>query len=261
MVTPIWRAREDMKPSGATSQDYLKVARGTLGRTTFDQTLLKFVRQPSCRFNVDVYKARLYDSSTSLCWSITVSLNIYIDTFSSRYMHTRSFIISLAAIAIFTAGFGIVYLRPELEPYKTFLLIALMLAITIGTVILIHFLGHAHRLRVLLKKTQARAAHEAPDSLQESYVQIYKLYLALPERKKQNFYGRIVKLRQTLEEQMKAAKKVQELIEKGDAENLQQLRERYEELYNYFQQLSPVVQQKYYVQVMHMKDKLEKGTL
>ncbi len=133
----------------------------------------------------------------------------------------------------------------------------LVLAVVMG--IIVAFKSKKHQLRKLLQEMERRVSSESADALKGKYVQIYNLYLKLSEKNKPNFYGRITKLREKMEEQLKAAKKVEELLQKSTVTNISLLRKQYDEMYGYFRKLPASMQQKYYPQIMHVKEVLEKG--
>lgn len=133
----------------------------------------------------------------------------------------------------------------------------LVLAVVIG--LMATFSSKKHKLRKLLQEMERRVSLESADMLKSRYVQAYNLYLKLSEKNKQNFYGRLTKLREKMEEQLKAAKKVEELLQKSTVTNITLLKKQYEEMYGHFRKLPASVQQKYYPQLMHVKEVLEKG--
>lgn len=135
--------------------------------------------------------------------------------------------------------------------------IVLVLAAVVG--IRVTFGSKKHKLRKLLQEMEKKVSSESVEMLKGKYVRAYDLYLRLSEKHKQNFYGRITKIREKMEEQLKAAKKVEELLQKSTVTDFSLLQRQYEEMYDYFKKLPASMQQKYYPQIMHVKEVLEKG--
>ncbi len=135
--------------------------------------------------------------------------------------------------------------------------VVILLAVLVGMII--YLASKKRKLRKLLREMERRVSLEPTDSLKSRYVQAYNLYLKLSEKNKQNFYGHITKLREKMEEQLRATKKVEELLQKSTVTNIPLLRKQYDEMYNYFRKLPASMQQKYYPQIMQVKEVLEKG--
>ena len=99
---------------------------------------------------------------------------------------------------------------------------------------------------------------ESHSVLKEGYLEIYNLYLKLSEGRKQNFYGKVTKLREGIEVQLKAEKKVQELLgsRKGD---ISDQKKQYLEAYKEYEKLSEKIKKKYYPDLVNFRDQLERG--
>ncbi len=139
------------------------------------------------------------------------------------------------------------------------LLSSVAVILAVGIILSIMLMRKTRKLRKLLKELESRASKESADMLKGAYVRAYNLYLQLSEGNKQNFYRRLTTLREKMEGQLKAAKKVEELLEKSTVTNITLLRKQYDEMYGYFRMLPASAQQKYYPQIMHVKEVLEKG--
>lgn len=176
-------------------------------------------------------------------------------------MQKKKFAINFIILVLILAALVLLYLQTLLDLFKMIILALMAVVVILGLLLLYHFVGTPNRLRVLLGEMETGLLRESPGALKERYIHAYELYLALSETKKQNFYGRIMRLREKLEEQMKAEKKVEELLEPKNVHEVRQLQKTYEEMYHSYRLLTPRSQEKYYVQMMHMKDKLEKGRL
>ena len=83
--------------------------------------------------------------------------------------------------------------------------------------------------------------------------------MRLSEKEKQNFYGRVMKLRETLEEQLKTEKKVEGLLQNRSSGSLRERQKKYEEIQSLLPTLSKATQEKYYSQLVQLKEELERG--
>lgn len=175
-------------------------------------------------------------------------------------MEKKGLVLGILVLLIL-AGLGWWYSHVEKELLRIAILSAAMVILAVGIILVIVMAGPKNKLRKLLKELESAVARESAETLKGKYVAVYNLYLKLSEKSKQNFYGRITKLRERMEGQLKAEKKVQELLEKSSVTNITLLRKQYEEMYGYFRKLPVAVQQKYYPQIMHVKEKLEKGNV
>jgi parallel beta-helix repeat protein len=115
-----------------------------------------------------------------------------------------------------------------------------------------------NRIKRKLRKIHPMLGQESHDILKTGYLEIYHLYLKLSEGHKQNYYSKVTKLREKLEDQLKAEKQIQELLEnrKGD---IKEQKEQYLEAYKEYQKLSEKVKKKYYPDLVHFRDQLERG--
>jgi parallel beta-helix repeat protein len=115
-----------------------------------------------------------------------------------------------------------------------------------------------NRIKRKLRKIAPLLGQESHSVLKTGYLDIYHLYLKLSEGHKQNYYSKVTKLREKLEDQLKAEKQVQELLEnrKGD---IKEQKETYMLAYKQYQKLPEKVKQKYYSDLIHFRDQLERG--
>jgi len=176
---------------------------------------------------------------------------------SNRGSVILSFILLVSIVAGLAAG----YLLATNEELKLTLLIMVAIIGFIGTIIIIfQLLGPARKLRGRLKQIEKLMAVEAGETLKEKYLEIYELYLKLKEKDKPHFYGRIISLRERLERQLKAEKKLQQQLEKSAAGTLEEKNRRYEEMKAWYEQLPMKVQEKYAARLVQLKEELEKGS-
>jgi hypothetical protein len=143
--------------------------------------------------------------------------------------------------------------------------VKVMLLAGIGAVVLLIFIvlisHHMHgptKIRRKLKEMESLVNQKPPELLKEKYVAIYNLYMKLSEKGKQNFYPRVTKIRETIEEQLVAEKRIEELLQQdGDVSQRQQ---NYQKVQEYFKKLPKQVQDRYYSSMIHMKEQLERGS-
>ncbi len=97
------------------------------------------------------------------------------------------------------------------------------------------------------------------EELKDLYQEVYQLYLKLPEHKKANVYASVTKLRESIEEKMKAAKRLEHMMEGFAEGTLQELQQKYEEAKRFFEELPAKEQEKFQMTLNAVKEKLERG--
>jgi hypothetical protein len=120
--------------------------------------------------------------------------------------------------------------------------------------------GYApNRMRRRLKRLNPMLSEESSELLKEEYKGIYGLYLKLSEGHKQNFYTKVTQLRDKIEDQLKAEKRVQDLLQKSTKSGLDERKKMYMEVYNNYLKLPAKSQQKYYPSIVNLREQLERG--
>ncbi len=127
------------------------------------------------------------------------------------------------------------------------------------TVIFWDFFSPANRLRRKIHKISLQLNHQSLDWLKNNYLDAYDLYLNLPEKKKTYFYPQLMELREKIENCISCEKEVEWHFHDVDEKNLAEQKEIYEKIYDHYQQLPEKVQQKYYAQLVQLRDHLERG--
>lgn len=146
------------------------------------------------------------------------------------------------------------------EMAKKVMLITLIAVILLSIIVLaIEFSRGPHRVRAKIREIEPLLSQQSAEMLKDKYVQIYELYLKLPEKWKQNFYAKVTSIRERVEEQLRAEKKLVFLLEQSDKAPLAELKQLYTQLYASFQKLPEQVQGHYYYRVIALKEKMEKG--
>ncbi len=97
------------------------------------------------------------------------------------------------------------------------------------------------------------------EELKDLYQEVYQLYLKLPEHKKANVYASVTKLRESIEQKMKAAKKLERMMEGLAEGTIQELQKKYEDAKKVFEELSEGEKQKFQSALNAVKEKLERG--
>lgn len=173
-------------------------------------------------------------------------------------MARKYVVLSLIFPLIVIAILLIVYLQVP-ESFKLYLLVAMAVSVLIGGAFLLNALvGKAALFQKKLRKAEHLVLEGTPETVKEAYLTIYNTYLKLPEKHKVKAYPRLVHLRETIEEQLRATKKVEKLLEQPASETSQQLQQRYDALSEQVATLPMPLQEKYYPQIVSLKEKLEK---
>ncbi len=123
----------------------------------------------------------------------------------------------------------------------------------------LEFTPHS-KLRKKLNRLMRTVNDESTETLKEAYQEVYNLYLKVSEKNKSNFYSKIIQLREKIEEQLKAEKKVEELVQKSAVVGFTEMKTIYDELYTHYLKLPAKTQHKYSIHLSHLKDQLERGS-
>ncbi|MEK6939422.1 MAG: hypothetical protein AABX31_01725, partial [Nanoarchaeota archaeon] len=111
----------------------------------------------------------------------------------------------------------------------------------------------------MLKKIEPMVGSEPMDEIKKLYLKAYNSYMKLSEKKKQNFYGRINSLRESLEEHLQNEKKLERLLQDTEKGNISDQKKKYLDLYAIYEKLPRKVQNQYYPQIVQLRDRLERG--
>ena len=122
-----------------------------------------------------------------------------------------------------------------------------------------HFTSAKNKLKKLIKQFESSSSGSSLGDLKMSYVDIYNSYMKISEEDKQNFYSRVSKMRESLEEQLRAEKKVEILLDEASKGSIGIQRKKYGKLQENLNKLPVKDQQKYFPQVTHLKERLERG--
>lgn len=162
-------------------------------------------------------------------------------------------------IGIAVALLVFLYLYSSSETTKIVALFMLALVITLAAVFSYTELIHAPgRLSRKIIELTFRAKKESARELKDKYIGIHHLYMKLPHKHKQKFHPKITALRETLEKQLQAEKKIEKLLSEEWHKDVNKMRERYKKVHLYFQQLPANLQKKHYTQIISLREKLER---
>ncbi|MBI2573675.1 hypothetical protein HYV86_07455 [Candidatus Woesearchaeota archaeon] len=126
--------------------------------------------------------------------------------------------------------------------------------IFIGGILLIHHRSTPKRLQRLLQKVQLSTSLDPSSLLKEEYLEMYGLYLKLPEKHKPNFYAQVIAIRTILEDQLKAQKRLEVLVTQIDSIDQPSKKELLDEIENNYRKLSEKEKEKYTASVMHLRE-------
>lgn len=115
------------------------------------------------------------------------------------------------------------------------------------------------RMRKKLAQLTLMVEEESLEVLKDTYLTVYKHYLKLSESQKPNFYARVDKLREQIEEQLRAEKKMETLMQKSMRGSLAEQKKLYVEMHGHYQKLSRKTREKHYHSLAQLKDRLERG--
>ncbi|MEK6846414.1 MAG: hypothetical protein AABY26_06655 [Nanoarchaeota archaeon] len=115
------------------------------------------------------------------------------------------------------------------------------------------------RMRKKLAQLTLMMEEESLEVLKDAYLAVYKHYLKLSESQKPNFYAWVDKLREQIEEQLRAEKKMETLMQKSMRGSLAEQKKLYVEMHGHYQKLSRKTREKHYHSLAQLKDRLERG--
>jgi|SRR3989344_3589276 len=155
---------------------------------------------------------------------------------------------------------GVLYILIDNEDIQLIILILSFVILIVG--LFIYFLSTTslkRKIRKQISKIMFNLDAFSIDTLKESYLNIYRSYMRLSEKNKQNFYTSVNKLRQEIEDKLKAKKKLELLIDQVSVGSIEEQKQTFENINKLYQQLPHPDQEQYSAQIQHLKEKLEKG--
>lgn len=128
-----------------------------------------------------------------------------------------------------------------------------------GIYFLLHFISVVPKLKKRLREVDTLSRDGSVDELKSVYMEVYHLYMKASEGHKRNFYTKVNHLREKIEEMLRAEKKIEGLLEKAKTGSIGEQRKHYEELQVASRTLPRKTQEKYYSQIVHLRESLENG--
>lgn len=113
------------------------------------------------------------------------------------------------------------------------------------------------RLSRKLKSINSLLLHGSHDSLNSLYQELVQLYFQLPEHQQLPFAEKMETIQLVLEEQLRAKKKMEEILSPAQEISFSATKKKYNELLHHYHKLPSTVQKEYYHQVVHLREKLE----
>ncbi len=160
----------------------------------------------------------------------------------------------IITVAVLAALFFII----RTEPLKNLILSLAIIVIVFGVLLITGIYFHKEStMRRLLKELMSRLHDDPPEALKDQYLKAYNTYMKLSEKQKQNFYTRLARARETMEEEMQAEKDIQHQLQQAESAPLTALAELYKDIHLTYQRLPGKVQQRYYGMIANIKGKLQ----
>lgn len=184
---------------------------------------------------------------------------------SEHEIHRNGSYVSIILLILIALTLGVViYLlfQPGAEEGSSMRTVLLSIIVVTVLALLLYVtweFSAANRLRRMLKKIQPMVDSEPMDEVKKLYVKTYNLYMKLSEKKKHNFYSRVNSLRETVEEHLQKERELERLLQDADKGSISEQKEKYLKLYAIYEKLPQIVQNKYYSQIVQLRDRLERG--
>ncbi|MBS3116012.1 hypothetical protein J4421_00270 [Candidatus Woesearchaeota archaeon] len=121
------------------------------------------------------------------------------------------------------------------------------------------FFSPRHKLRKIIQQMERNRTVSSIDTLKSEYNEAYMLYMKVSEASKQNFYGRVMKAREQVEELLKARKKVEFLLEKATMGSMEEWKKNFNELTKVWEQLPQKEKEMLLPKFMLVKEQVESG--
>jgi len=181
-----------------------------------------------------------------------------------KHSHKQGSVASIIVLVLIALTLGVVvYLlfQPGAEEgsMRTLLLSIIGVVVFVLVWYITWEFSAANRLRRMLKKIAPMVDSEPTDEIKNLYLKMYNLYMRLSEKKKQNFYARVNSLRESLEGHLQNEKELERLLQDSDKGSIDDQKKKYLELYAVYEKLPRKVQNRYYTQIVQLRDRLERG--
>ncbi len=137
-------------------------------------------------------------------------------------------------------------------------IIALVLLISLLIEVVFHFLfAKATKIKRQLQEAKEALDTETIDVLKQHYDVIYNTYMELSANEKQNYYARLIRLREKLELILKNAKLLEEKIQTALQGSFEQRKKNLAEVEKLVKTLPSKEQQQFTIEIEHIRTALE----
>ena len=110
----------------------------------------------------------------------------------------------------------------------------------------------------LLKKVSSTTKDGSIEDLKEGYNGIHSLYNRLSSKHQDKYKSQVNSVRTNIEKKMKNGKKIEKMLQDNSG-TVEEKRIKYDQMFEVYQRLPRQEQKKYYAQIMHVRENLEKG--
>jgi len=145
------------------------------------------------------------------------------------------------------------------EILKIVFLSLAILSFVVGFFLYWHHAYGPNKIRKMLRKIKPLLTEGTIDDLKQRYIEIYQEYMGLSAAEKKNFYTRVERLRETIEEFLRQRKRIEELLDHSGKGTIAEQKKKYEEIYIIYLKLPTAAKQKYYPHLVQWRERLEKG--
>lgn len=150
-----------------------------------------------------------------------------------------------------------VYFVSSNETVKLISLILLGVVVVLLGVFI--YLEHGHgptRLQKKIKEINEKLHEESSDSLKTKYMDVHKIYNKLKPAHQKKVFGQVNQLREQMTGHLTNEKKIEKMF-KNLGKSLAQKKKAYMKIHDLYSQLPEKVKEKFYTQLIDLKQKLD----
>ncbi|GEM_PF-4137794 len=161
------------------------------------------------------------------------------------------FVISLGAFVFFSFVKQTGTINSPTNQYAAFIIATIFFILTLGLIIHQVLCGGG-KIRKLLQMFNDALIHDSLENLKAQYLAIYNSYLSLSSKQKQNFYGKVMKAREAVENIMTTEKKMEKLLQTAHSQ-IAKKKEVYEEFSSLYAILPLAEQEKFHSDLVELQ--------
>ncbi len=151
----------------------------------------------------------------------------------------------LLALVLLTVIFVIVAILTKDKLWRALLIAGALLGVTIKLIYLYWHLSHLpSKLRKKLNFLTLALEKDSLDELRRKYLEVYDLYLKVTSKQKRNFYAKVIRVREQIEDKMAHSKKIEDLSNNSGS---------YNTMKKYYRKLPKQEQDNYSAHLAHAK--------